>query len=282
MRVDARLGGDLISYEVVAGEAPEPDPSVVQGSVVARATPTGDPVCCEPHPASCDWGSSCFYETKLISAALTVYATDLLEAPASQWLFRVTVTAEGMDPKQGAWFPATSHADILLDVSRSSYCFTLEAESLKDGTQIEVKRDCLTNQVAFEEWTIPDIELTLELSDCSEPPPGHEDQWCEAYAYCAEQADGRLTNNAVCRDAREICDFPLTMDAAPDAGLGADSDAGQGGPLLDDARGDGSVCSLGNAPRGPRSLGTWFALLSVGLAWRRRTRGQGPCPASTP
>ena len=167
MRVAASLGGTVTAYDVVASEAGEPSANVVHGEVVARATPTGEPVCCEPHPGSCAFDQACFYETKQIAPALTVYPG--AEPSASQWLFRITVAAEDMEPKQGAWFPAISNGDVVLDVQRSTYCFTLQAESLKDGTQIQVASECLTNQVELAEWTIPDMDAPWRCSSAVRP-----------------------------------------------------------------------------------------------------------------
>lgn len=272
MRVQATLSGATTDYEVLPSEASEPNASDAHGSVVSRATPAGDPVCCEPHLGSCNFEQVCFYKAKQIGPVLMVYADDALypRAPASQWLFRVTVTAEDMEPKQGAWFPSISRAEIPLDVPRSTYCFTLEAESLKDGTRVEVKSECRPNEVEFEEVPIPDFERTLALQDCGEPPPGHEDEWCEAFSRCGKPgSSGSLPSTNECQTAREVCDFP-PVSLRPDAGTGGDPDAGQGGQLLDDHEGDGSLCSLGGAPRGSRALAWWFVLLGVGLWCRRR------------
>lgn len=250
------------TFRVLPAEPFDPAEGTAFASLVFEPTTLGEVVCCGRSSSTCGGGNSCTSKRQRRRAKLNVGPGSPGHMP-TQWLYQVTFRARDAEPFTSDLFPVYEVASRTFDALGPDFCYTLVAQSLADGTRVEVARACITAEDGMiGEQDTPRDERNPTLRMCTDPPAGWQTEWCDAWREgCSAQSD-----TEPCKDAAEICGAAFTDDAGSQHG---DVD------LMPRKQGDGSLCNLA-APTAhtTRAVGsTCFLLLSAAL-WRgfRRAR----------
>lgn len=250
------------TYQVLPAEAFDPADGTAEASLDFVASPSSEVVCCGKS-TGCG-ATSCTSKRQRRRAKLEV-ALATAGRHETQWLYDVTFSVGEAQPIKSElfpWYEATSHT---FDLAGPDFCYTLTAQSLADGTRVEVARDCLmAGEGTLEDQDTPLEELNSKLHLCSEPPDGWLSEWCAAWQECDV-----LPITDECEQAVHHCDPSSRSDA------GAPLDDVHDVNLLR-KQGDGSLCNLSATAPTSRAVGSaWLTLLVAGL-WRRSRRARTP------
>jgi hypothetical protein len=253
-------------------------------SLVAQGV---DQACCQQWT---DFGvlqGQCTALTEVTYAALSTGLTTSTPAMAlRQYLFRVDPA--GLGPS--LYLPFDGARQLLFEVADDEYCFEIEAIAIFDSTlhPYAELESCAPHGDLGEVGMMP-VEPSssfFDRSQCTEPPLGFEDEWCEENADC----EG-ATNMPQCVLFDHLCNggvrpqwMPFVAGAGGFGGAsgmagvgGADRPAGSGGfsgiggsggTIFPGGPGGASGMSAAKDDSGPIRDGTFCAIAAPGAASR--------------
>lgn len=241
-------------------EEPELPTLDVKSALSIRVKLTGEEVCCEVVRDDCGDYLPC---SVIADGAVTEAQMILSFEPSPAALSQYVYSARGTSPETAA-SPFDSRGEAGLIFPRTgAYCYEWVARHVVSGEETVVSSACLDETGVTE----PDVEAEIErgwkaiFEECSVPPPGHEELWCEKMR-SGELSCDHVSDRSRCRaTVAEECD-------SGEPGAGEEAEEGSD----DLASGNVKGCACAHAGATPGSRGAMGLLLFGAAAWLRSSR----------
>lgn len=249
---DKRPNQEAQAFEVTSDPVASAAELTIEPWSYARVT--GPDACCVEGTIDSCGGSSCYTipegVTSFINLSLKYGEASPYGLPGG---FVYRARAQG-----GEWpsfWNEWRGADVIFEGEASEYCYEVEAYDLRNSTSEIIFSGCAPGS------EVPPVDQEAELtranrelfSQCSVPPEGYEDRWCETFAENVRTGSCEGKYQAACEAAQERCpELPNNPDGS---GGSQNSSGGSRNGSSGSPNGSGGMTSASSGGHGPEGSG---------------------------